>query len=75
MQNATDLSILTAAIPLARLLADDLLTADLPARGTILAPVRRERSLSLRYAPHGLGKTFVALAIGRAAAASERFLA
>jgi RecA-family ATPase len=75
MQNATDPSILTAEIPLARLLADDLLTADLPARGTILAPVLRERSLNLLYARRGLGKTFVALAIARAAAAGERFLA
>ncbi len=65
----------TPAIPPVRLLADDLPTAALPARNTILAPVLGERSLNLLYAPRGLGKTFIALAIARAAAAGDRFLA
>lgn len=65
---------LPPATPPDRLLADDLLTADLSGRGTILAPLLRERSLNLLYAPRGLGKTFIALAIARAAAAGERFL-
>jgi hypothetical protein len=57
-----------------RLLAADLLGADVPDRALILAPLLHTRSLNLLYAPRGLGKTFVALAIARAAAAGGRFL-
>jgi hypothetical protein len=57
-----------------RLSADALLAANRPDRGAILAPLLRSRSLNLLYGPRGLGKTFVAMAMARAAATGERFL-
>jgi len=60
------------AIEPERLPAADLLAADVPDSQAILAPLLR--SLNLLYGPRGMGKTFVALAIARAAAAGDRFL-
>jgi putative DNA primase/helicase len=57
-----------------RLNAPALLAADLPERTTILDPILATKSLALLYGPRGLGKTFVALGIARAAAAGESFL-
>jgi hypothetical protein len=52
----------------------ELETAVLPARTPILDPILSTKSLALLYGPRGLGKTFVALGIARAAAAGESFL-
>ncbi len=60
--------------PLTRLSAPALVAADLPPRETILDPILSTKSIALLYGPRGLGKTFVALGIARAAAAGEGFL-
>jgi hypothetical protein len=57
-----------------RLTAPELLAAELPERAAILDPILATKSLALLYGPRGLGKTFVALGIARAAAAGESFL-
>ena len=57
-----------------RLTAPALLAAELPERAPILDPILATKSLALLYGPRGLGKTFVALGIARAAAAGESFL-
>jgi len=57
-----------------RLTAPALLAAELPERTPILDPILATKSLALLYGPRGLGKTFVALGIARAAAAGESFL-
>lgn len=57
-----------------RLTAPELIAADLPERETILDPILATKSLALLYGPRGLGKTFVALGIARAAASGGRFL-
>lgn len=60
--------------PVRRLSADALLAASVQLRTTILDPILTTRTLALLYGPRGLGKTFVALGIARAAAAGESFL-
>lgn len=57
-----------------RLTAPALLAAELPEREPILDPILATKSIALLYGPRGLGKTFVALGIARAAAAGESFL-
>src|SRR6185437_13542311 len=52
----------------------ELRAAALPARTPILDPILSTKSLTLLYGARGLGKTFVALGIARAAAAGESFL-
>jgi hypothetical protein len=52
----------------------ELAAATLPAETPILAPILSTKSLALLYGPRGLGKTFLALGIARAAAAGESFL-
>jgi hypothetical protein len=52
----------------------ELAAARLPALTPILDPILSTKSLALLYGPRGLGKTFLALGIARAAAAGERFL-
>jgi hypothetical protein len=52
----------------------ELAAAELPPRQPILEPILSTKSLALLYGPRGLGKTFVALGIARAAAAGESFL-
>jgi RecA/RadA recombinase len=54
--------------------APRLLDTTLPARETILDPILTTKSLALLYGPRGIGKTFVALGIARAAAAGGSFL-
>jgi hypothetical protein len=56
------------------LTAPALVAAALPERRTILDPILSTKSLALLYGPRGMGKTFVALGIARAAAAGESFL-
>jgi len=52
----------------------ELVAAALPPNRPILDPILSTKSLALLYGPRGLGKTFVALGIARAAAAGESFL-
>src|SRR6185437_11603893 len=52
----------------------ELRAAALPARTPILDPILSTKSLTLLYGQRGVGKTFVALGIARAAAAGESFL-
>ena len=54
--------------------ATELAAATLPAETPILAPILSTKSLALLYGPRGLGKTFLALGIARAAAAGASFL-
>ena len=54
--------------------ATELMVADLPERQPILDPILSTKSLALLYGPRGLGKTFVALGIGWAAASGGSFL-
>ena len=54
--------------------ATELAAATLPAETPILAPILSTKSLALLYGPRGLGKTFVALGIARAAASGASFL-
>jgi putative DNA primase/helicase len=46
----------------------DFLALDLPPRENILAPILQTQSLSMLYAPRGVGKTFVALSVAYAIA-------
>ncbi len=52
----------------------ELAAATLPAETPILGPILSTKSLALLYGPRGLGKTFLALGIARAAAAGGSFL-
>jgi putative DNA primase/helicase len=54
--------------------AEELLTADLPERETILDPILAREGLAMLYAPRGLGKTFVAMGLAWAAASGGSFL-
>lgn len=51
---------------------NDFLALDMPRRETLLAPILPERSLSMLYAPRGVGKTLLSLSIGLAVAGGER---
>jgi putative DNA primase/helicase len=65
MENATGLSILTAA---------QLLAADLPRRRDVLAPLLACDTAALVYGPAGIGKSFFALGIAWAVASGTSFL-
>jgi hypothetical protein len=65
MQNATDLSILTAA---------QLMAADRPPRGDLLPPWLASDTAALVYGPPGIGKSFLALGIAWAVASGGSFL-
>jgi putative DNA primase/helicase len=54
--------------------AEELLTADLPERETILDPILAREGLAMLYGPRGLGKTFVAMGLAWAAASGGSFL-
>lgn len=54
--------------------AAGLLTADFPRREQLLAPWLLSQSLSMIYAPRGIGKTHVALGISYALASGGEFL-
>lgn len=60
--------------PLRSLSAPELLALDRPAARPILAPLLTNRTLALLHGPRGIGKTFLALGLARAAAAGESFL-
>ena len=65
MQNATGLSILTAA---------QLRAADLPPRSDLLPPWLASDTAALVYGPPGIGKSFLALGIAWAVASGGSFL-
>lgn len=54
--------------------AEQLITAELPAREAIVEPILAREGLAMLYGPRGLGKTFVALGLAWAAAAGGSFL-
>jgi putative DNA primase/helicase len=53
---------------------NDFLALEVPPREMLLAPIIPERSLSMVYAPRGLGKSWFALSIGVAVASGASFL-
>jgi len=53
---------------------DDFLSMEVPPRGMLLNPILPERSLSMLYAPRGIGKSWIALSIGLAVASGGSFL-
>ena len=65
MQNATGLSILSAA---------ELLAADLPPRTELLTPLLACDTAALVYGPTGIGKSFFALGVAWAVASGTSFL-
>ena len=65
MQNATDLSILTA---------NQLMAADRPPRSDLLPPWLSSDTAALVYGPPGIGKSFLALGIAWAVASGGSFL-
>ena len=60
--------------PLQALGFNDFLNLDIPARELLLNPILPERSLSMLYAPRGVGKTLLALSIGLAIASGTQLL-
>lgn len=52
----------------------DFLDLNLPAREMLLSPILPEKSLSMLYAPRGLGKSWLALSIGLAVARGSPLL-
>jgi hypothetical protein len=65
MQNATGLSILTAA---------QLMAAELPPRSDLLPPWLASDTTALVYGPPGIGKSFLALGVAWAVASGGSFL-
>jgi putative DNA primase/helicase len=53
---------------------NDFLNIDVPPREMLLSPILPERSLSMLYAPRGIGKSWLGLSIGLAVAAGESLL-
>lgn len=52
----------------------DLAAANLPKREYVVAPILPARSLAMMFAPRGVGKTYVAMNVGYAAATGGKFL-
>jgi AAA domain len=52
----------------------DFLSLGIPAREMVLHPILPEKSLSMLYAPRGIGKTLLALSIGLAVASGSNLL-
>ena len=53
---------------------NEFLKLDIPPREMLLDPIMPERSLSMLYAPRGVGKTLLALSIGLAIASGTQIL-
>jgi putative DNA primase/helicase len=60
--------------PLQAVGINDFLALDIPPREMLLDPILPERSLAMLYAPRGLGKSWLALSIGLAAASGAPVL-
>jgi len=52
----------------------EFLNLGIPPREMLLSPILPERSLSILYAPRGIGKTLLALSIGLAVASGSNLL-
>ncbi len=52
----------------------EFLSLELPPRAMLLSPILPERSLSMLYAPRGMGKSWLALSIGMAIASGAPLL-
>jgi putative DNA primase/helicase len=60
--------------PLSPVGLKDFLALEIPPRAMLLNPILPERSLSMLYAPRGLGKSWLGLSIGLAVASGGSFL-
>jgi len=63
-----------APLTLTPLALNEFLALDVPPREMLLDPVLPERSLSMLYAPRGLGKSWLALSVGLVVASGGAFL-
>lgn len=63
-----------APAPLQPLGLADFLALDIPPRRMLLAPIIAEQAIAMLYGPRGCGKTHIALGLGLAVAAGNRFL-
>jgi putative DNA primase/helicase len=63
-----------ATVPFRPLGFQEFLNLGIPPREMLLSPVLPERSLSMLYAPRGIGKTLLALSIGLAVASGSNLL-
>ncbi len=64
----------TANAGLAPIQLDDFLALNIPPRPNLLSPWLREKSVSMLYAPRGVGKTWTALSVAYAVASGGSFL-
>lgn len=64
----------TAKAGLAPIQIDDFLALKIPPRPHLLSPWLREKSVSMLYAPRGVGKTWTALSVAYAVASGGSFL-
>src|ERR1700722_16014127 len=53
---------------------NEFLSLEIPAREMLLSPILPERSLSMLYAPRGLGKSWLALSIALSVASGSQLL-
>ena len=60
--------------PLKPIGLNEFLGLEIPAREMLLNPILPERSLSMLYAPRGLGKSWLALSIGLTVASGSQLL-
>jgi hypothetical protein len=60
--------------PLRAIGIKDFLELNIPSRAMLLDPILPERSLSMLYAPRGVGKSWLVLTMGAATAAPASFL-
>ena len=60
--------------PLQPLALKDFLALEIPPRAMLLAPILPEKSLSMLYAPRGIGKSWLGLSLGLAIASGGSLL-
>ncbi len=63
-----------STLPLKPIGLSEFLRLEIPAREMLLNPILPQRSLSMLYAPRGLGKSWLALSIGLTVASGSRLL-
>jgi hypothetical protein len=63
-----------AVMPLQPVGIKDVLALEIPARGMLVSPVLPEKSLTMLYAPRGIGKSWLGLSIGVAVASGGSLL-
>jgi putative DNA primase/helicase len=64
----------SAQQPLTAFGLNDFLSLEIPPREMLLAPILPERSLSMLYAPRGIGKSWLSLSIALAVASGQSLL-